>query len=62
MKDKDPTEKPTPLEGTLPLKVGQFIRKGDFKWDPAAKKWQEIVDAINITVLPKWDGLYCRRY
>ena len=53
-------KKPTIPEGKLALKVGEKVQKGDWHWIKGVQKWQEVAEAINITVTPLQEGLYCR--
>jgi hypothetical protein len=57
----DKNEKPKIPDGYREVLVGEPVKAGDLKWDPAAKKWHEIAQQVNISVRTNRAGWYCRK-
>jgi CxxC motif-containing protein len=54
-------KKPKLPDGMREIPVGEPVKAGDLKWDPAAKKCREIVQTVNISVTTPREGWYCRK-
>jgi hypothetical protein len=54
------TKMPPVPSGARLLQTNEEVQRGDLRWSPERKKWEEIVDVINIRVPAPLQGQYCR--
>ena len=54
-------QKPKIPKGYREVPVLESIESGDLRWNPVKNDWVVIAPGVNIAVLTRWAGWYCRK-